>query len=253
VFRCPNSGVEAYQGAWLRGSGVEHFHPEYQVTIGLSGQGQAHHRGAWQDIAPGDVLVFHPDEAHAILPAPASRQPWAFVSLYVPARWVVRRGAGPAASRGTLRRITLAAFEAVRGGDPRRGEAVAALGEALASLPRPGEETEVDGRARDARTHLLAHLDRKLSLTELAAWVGLSPGRLVRAFSSAFGVSPHAFHLQARVHRAKQLVASGAPLVEAAEATGFADQSHLTRHFARLQRVSPGRWSAAGKNVQDGV
>jgi AraC-like DNA-binding protein len=33
-------------------------------------------------------------------------------------------------------------------------------------------------------------------------------------------------------------------LVDAALASGFADQSHMTRHFKRVHGPPPGRWAA---------
>ena len=39
------------------------------------------------------------------------------------------------------------------------------------------------------------------------------------------------------------LIAAGTPLSETAAATGFADQSHLTRHFAARFGLTPGRFA----------
>jgi AraC family transcriptional regulator len=39
-------------------------------------------------------------------------------------------------------------------------------------------------------------------------------------------------------------------LTEVAEAVGFADQSHLDRHFKRIMGVSPNVVLRDGKNVQ---
>ena len=38
------------------------------------------------------------------------------------------------------------------------------------------------------------------------------------------------------------MIIAGAPLAEAAIAAGFADQSHMTRHFARTYGMPPGRF-----------
>jgi AraC-like DNA-binding protein len=39
------------------------------------------------------------------------------------------------------------------------------------------------------------------------------------------------------------MIADGVTLSDAAAATGFADQSHLTRHFAARFGLTPGRWA----------
>jgi AraC-like DNA-binding protein len=51
--------------------------------------------------------------------------------------------------------------------------------------------------------------------------------------------------MQRRVDLARRLIASGTALAQAAAASGFADQSHMTRLFVRKYGVSPGAYQAA--------
>jgi AraC family transcriptional regulator len=56
-------------------------------------------------------------------------------------------------------------------------------------------------------------------------------------------VSPHQYLIQVRVNNARALLMAGAgkrSVAAVAEAVGFADQSHLTRHMKRLLGVTPG-------------
>ena len=85
----------------------------------------------------------------------------------------------------------------------------------------------------------------------LAAAAGLSPYYFIRVFRQAVGLTPHAYLVQLRVETAKRLLDRGQPVVEAALAAGFADQSHLTRHFKRIVGVTPGQYLLNSKNVQD--
>jgi AraC-like DNA-binding protein len=62
---------------------------------------------------------------------------------------------------------------------------------------------------------------------------------------------PHAYLVQIRLLRAKALLRRGRPIAHVASATGFADQSHFTRHFKRLMGVTPAKYAGQGKNVQD--
>jgi AraC-like DNA-binding protein len=48
-----------------------------------------------------------------------------------------------------------------------------------------------------------------------------------------------------RVHRAAELLRGGMSASMVASATGFADQSHLTRLFKRLVGVPPGAYQRA--------
>jgi len=80
-------------------------------------------------------------------------------------------------------------------------------------------------------------------LKELALMSGLSVSHFGRAFKASTGMSPHRWLLHARVRRAQQvLLEADARLAEVALASGFADQSHLTRVFRSLTGEAPGAW-----------
>ncbi len=92
-----------------------------------------------------------------------------------------------------------------------------------------------------AQEYLRANSSRNVSLQTLSEVVGLSPYYLTRAFHRQVGMPPHAYLLQLRIARAKKLLAVGVPIAQVALDCGFADQSHLYRHFKRIVGVPPGR------------
>jgi AraC-like DNA-binding protein len=96
-----------------------------------------------------------------------------------------------------------------------------------------------------AREYLNDHLETNVSLLELVGLTGLAAPALVHAFATTVGLPPHAYHVQVRVNRARALLKRGEPLARVAAATGFTDQSHLTRHFRRIVGVTPGVYAAA--------
>jgi AraC-like DNA-binding protein len=104
-----------------------------------------------------------------------------------------------------------------------------------------------------ARAHdrLIADVTETASLGELAAEAGLSPYQLLRGFSRSYGLPPHLYLTQVRVRRAKRLILAGVTLAEAAAMVGFADQSHLNRHFRRIVGVTPGRYQRAARAAGD--
>jgi AraC-like DNA-binding protein len=109
-------------------------------------------------------------------------------------------------------------------------------------LREPGHEPRAVARARD---YLEAHLTEPVTLADLAAHAGVSAFHLVRLFRRAFGLPPHAYQVQQRVARARELLLRGtAPGVVALE-LGFADQSHLTREFKRRVGVTPARYATS--------
>jgi AraC-like DNA-binding protein len=100
-----------------------------------------------------------------------------------------------------------------------------------------------DDRAlRAARDYLAARSDRNAGLDELATAAGIDKFRLVRLFRERIGLSPHALHLAHRILAARRLLEAGETVAAAAAATGFADQSHLHRHFQPTLGLTPGAY-----------
>jgi len=91
-----------------------------------------------------------------------------------------------------------------------------------------------DPRIQRLITWMSARLDEALSLDEVAAFVGLSPGRTRHLFVAETGLPFRTFVLWLRLTRALERFASGASLTEAAHDAGFADSAHLSRTFRRM-------------------
>lgn len=106
---------------------------------------------------------------------------------------------------------------------------------------------------RQARDYLNAHVVEKVTLRDLAQVSGLSMYRLARTFKAETGLAPHAYQIQLRVLRAKQLLATGCRIVEVAEECGFYDQAHLTDQFKRHIGVTPGAYTRGTITNGDGV
>lgn len=90
------------------------------------------------------------------------------------------------------------------------------------------------------------------ALADLAREAELSPYQLIRHFDRATGLTPHAYILQRRLQMARRMILQGHPLGEVAAASGFADQSHLTRHFVRSLGLSPGVYARAVSGAVSG-
>jgi AraC family transcriptional regulator len=96
------------------------------------------------------------------------------------------------------------------------------------------------------------HLDAELSLDHLAGVAHVSPYHFARLFKNSTGLPPHQYVIARRVERAKELLRQhdDLPLIEVALEAGFANQSHLTRHFKRLVGVTPGRVQSSARRYQ---
>jgi AraC family transcriptional regulator len=91
--------------------------------------------------------------------------------------------------------------------------------------------------------YIQAHLDTKLSLDLLATKLNLSVYHFCELFNRSMGLPPYKYILQQRVERAKQLINhSQRALSEIALDCGFANQSHLNRHFNKVTGISPKKY-----------
>ena len=98
-----------------------------------------------------------------------------------------------------------------------------------------------------AQESLHAHFRDRVSMTELATAVGVSPWHLARGFRSHLRTSPGDYVRRLRVEwAAERLLRTDAPVAEIAVAAGFSDQSHLTREFRRQLGVTPLAYRRAG-------
>jgi AraC-like DNA-binding protein len=88
---------------------------------------------------------------------------------------------------------------------------------------------------RRVELFVAANIGRSVHIADLAARAGLSVHHFARAFRTSTGTTPHAFVERRRIEHAKALIDdTDQSLAGIAAATGFATQSHLTPHFARL-------------------
>ena len=95
-------------------------------------------------------------------------------------------------------------------------------------------------RMYEIRAFLKRHYANDLTNRELSERFLLSEYHLIRSFKKCFLITPRQFLISERILKAKELILNGESVVDAAFATGFADQSHLTRHFKRITGYRPG-------------
>jgi AraC family transcriptional regulator len=99
---------------------------------------------------------------------------------------------------------------------------------------------------RRAIDYLQACLAEPLTVETLAGIAGASVPRFVRTFKSATGLTPYRYLLNARIDRARQLLAATRkPVSEIALDTGFPTPSHFASTFHRQVGVTPSAYRLA--------
>lgn len=92
-----------------------------------------------------------------------------------------------------------------------------------------------------ARSWIDAHLDSREPIARLCDYLDLSQSTLYRLFAAGGGMSPLAYFQQARMRRAREMLATGTHSVkEVAYALGYAHANDLSRAYKRQFGVSPG-------------
>jgi AraC family chemosensory pili system transcriptional regulator ChpD len=126
---------------------------------------------------------------------------------------------------------------------------VVLLGEVvgLSGVRLPGNAAAGKSLIGRAQELLAAQLHQSLPLDHLGEALGLSKFHLLRTFQKETGLSPRQWAMQLRTRRAKGLLRNGMAAGEVAHQLGFADQSHLNRHFRAAYGLTPGRYQSVAK------
>jgi AraC-like DNA-binding protein len=126
--------------------------------------------------------------------------------------------------------------------------ALAALAHVAArygKLAAPGARAASTGglaawQQRRALAFIEAHLERQISIAELAELCRLSPYHFARAFRRSLGQPPHSYMTVRRIERAKGLLSNPREgLLEVAAAVGYESGSHFAKVFRRSVGVTP--------------
>ena len=214
-------------------------------------------RGATHVLPEGTVLLFNPGEVHA--PGPAYSSEWSFRVFFFEDETFRVRSADLA--RDVLRFSTPFAEDRRLAGSLLRlhrklethGMALdveSSLFEVFKRLARKHTRVQerIDrsgvekSRIKRVKEYLDAFYPREITLDDLAAVAQFSPYHLLRTFRSSVGLTPHAYLIQIRIEEGKRLLRMGNSISDVSVSTGFADQSHFTRHFKRIMGVTPGQY-----------
>ena len=228
-----------------------HTHEEWTLLLIDSGEVAYGLDGSARRAAAGSVTLLPPHVAHD----GRSAAPGGFRKrvVYLDSGWLPEEVIGASVDRPVLPGLAAAtrSFHASLA-HPADGLAAETFltrirESALGHLRRAAPATTSDDRlARELRELLDARTVTGVSLSEAAALLGTAPATLARSFVRAYGIAPHRYLTGRRVDRARHLLTAGFSPAEAATASGFFDQAHLTRHFGRVLGITPAAYARGG-------
>lgn len=267
-WRAPGSSIEVMRAHFETHRYHRHSHDTYSFGVTESGAQTFNCRGARRTSAAGMVMAFNPDEPHDGHATDALGFTYSIVRIPDAAVTEIlgdqrgRRAGSPLfaepvlhdrAAADALRRLSAA----VAGGqrlvvEENRDAAIRALVRCTplstsmaSSLDAAPEVRRHDAGVLRVRDLLRAEYAREVAADELSALAGCSRFALYRAFVAEYGMSPGDYQRQLRLRAARGLLADGLNPADAAAATGFTDQAHLTRWFGRCYGITPARYRAA--------
>ena len=251
LIAAPQPGVYATEVESER-----HYPRHWHTTYGFGLIDRGAHRSASPvgavDAYAGDIVCMNPGDVHDGRPLGGPSRRWytIYIEPEVLAPIAGRSDAAftkPAFADARLRRAIVLLLDRMAHGSALQFEEALTMACGLMlrdhSTVVPQRDA-IDADLTRVRDRLAdAPLDAP-ALDELAVLAGLNKFQLLRRFRRQYGVTPHDWLLQRRADRARSLIREGLTLGEAAAASGFADQSHMTRVFVKRFGFTPGAWQA---------
>jgi two-component system response regulator YesN len=120
----------------------------------------------------------------------------------------------------------------------------------LFALRRRSESDRAAGAVERICSYIEGHLDEDLSLVRLADRFHFNPSYLSRLFKQESGKNLSEYIDEARIRKAKELLARGdLKILEIGERVGYEAPHSFTRFFKKLTGMSPQAYRDAGRNA----
>lgn len=253
-----NVNIELFHACCIKHAFPAHIHDYYVICMIETGMQSFSHRGSKYITPPGGLIMLNPGDAHT--GEPANKDGFEYRAIY-PTVAHMQEAVCELTGRHQdnpyfinvridnqllMKFIRNLYFSLVTDKNPLETEAVfiQALTSIVAQTANFRYSAISIGREREAvqkaRQFIQSNWSQKITLSELAKYVGLSRYYFLRVFCNEVGIPPHSYQDSLRVSNAKRLLKQGVPLKEVAIETGFSDQSHFANRFKRVVGVTPG-------------
>lgn len=256
-------GLALFTSTVARHQHDRHSHAALSVIMLTKGAKSYSVEGRRHAVHAGQIAIANPGEVHGC--EYVGTDPWAHRTWYLSEELVSalseecgfkRRaeiGKPVLDDSRPNKALLIAHRRSIESDDPidREGAAIVGLTQLLTSFghaPRdrtPAAATFGDAARRVDRCieMLSASFHAPLALGLLAQEVGVSRYQVIRDFQRVLRMTPGDYLRSVRLQHAKFLLAKSQPLSAIAAATGFSDQSHLSRAFRRVYGFTPGHYA----------
>ncbi|WP_127533931.1 AraC family transcriptional regulator [Paenibacillus kobensis] len=247
--RCRKSDL-AYQ---------KHFHEEHSIGLIDEGETQAWCDGMLWRVESGRMINFPPHMLHACQPAENAN--WKYKMLFIKPEWLEQIELPPInrlqipflledGKNKACSKLFNRAMEALV-----RNESSLEIETALIELVHMliiKHESDLEHESygtleqkyvKRVKEYIHAHYKDRITLEKLEQETGASRYHLIRLFKKSTHLPPHAYQNLLRINHAKIELKKRRPIAEIAVDTGFYDQSHFTKAFAKIVGATPQTYS----------
>lgn len=237
-----------------------HVHHSFVIAVTEVGGAEFKSRGRVGTADQQTLLVFNPDEPHSGRMGGSAR--WRYRSFYLAEPGITHlmstlglektRYFGSNIYRDQKLIAGFLQLHKILDGtgepcEPMQEEEliISCFGTLFQNHTQLGQQIRLPAASTDK--HLLARVfqlindcfSERLTLEQMAEVANLTQFQLIAAFNRTTGLTPHTYLTQLRLRAAIAHLAAGQAASEAAIASGFYDQSALTRHFKRTFGMTP--------------
>jgi len=248
---------ELYQLGWDRGRIL----PEHQILYITRGEGLFESKPSGKrKLVAGNVMLLFPGVWHRY--RPSRRTGWieywvSFSGDY--AKRLVERGfitpEDPVLNTGltdTILHPYLALLDRVKHESPGYQQLIAAntmeaLAAALAAVRTGRTGGKMTAAIRQAKEILEQRTEEIVDIEKLAGSLHMSYAHFRRVFKQQTGLSPYQYHLQLRIHRARELLhGTTLSIKQVATRLKFENSYHFSKIFRKKAGMSPSQWRTGG-------
>ncbi|WP_087024121.1 AraC family transcriptional regulator [Thaumasiovibrio subtropicus] len=239
----------------------KHAHEEFSFGVTLSGRQDFFCSRSFHKSAPGNIIIFNPEEVHD--GQPGGDDTLKYGMLYIHPEQLF----GPLAAAGAkqprdfrltdtlfndvqLRHNLLALMSQIDQGNTLEQDAhIHAIAARLAQLEGqylPNQTTRKSDRLiQTAKSFVQASFQQDITIEDIAQTANMSKYHFIRLFRTQQGITPHQYVINCRVNYAKRRLEKGDDINTIALDSGFSDVSHLNRRFKPFFGLTPKQYQMA--------